>query len=206
MAAALTIVTLVETVKAISEILKGADEIVDKIQPGKKVPAEQVEELKAKVKDLEESTTKQLRQIGQVAETLGAYVQSYMNVSPIATKCERLRIYLDQNLHRLSEAAADDAWSVVDFVFRDIDQDANKTYRATPPDQSGSWDQEDLGYIRASVEKFERAANQARTCIDHKWADDLKNHVEDMAEASRTIPNVLERRIKSVLGSLARLS
>ena len=201
MAATLTIGALVEAATAIATLVSETGDIVDKIQPRKKVPAEQVDDLKTKVKGLEESK----QRIGQVAATLGAYVRNYVDVSPIATKCERLLVYLRENRARLGDADADDAWSVVYFIFRDIDHDANKTYRVTTLDQTGSLDQEDLGYIRASVDKFERATNQARTCIEHKWAGDLMNHVEDMDEASRTIPNVLERRINSVLGSLARL-
>lgn len=201
MAATLTIVTLVETVKAISEILKGTAEIVDKIQPGKKVPAEQVNDLKAKVESLKESK----QRIGQVAATLGAYVRSYVDVSPIATQCERLLVYLRENRARLGDTAAEDAWSVVYFLFRDIDHDANKTYRMATFAQSGSLDPEDVGFIRASVDKFVTAANRAGPCIQNKWIEDLMKNVEDMDEASRTIPHVLERRINWVLDSLARL-
>jgi hypothetical protein len=201
MAATLTIVTLVETVKAIADILKSADEIVEKIQPGKKVPTEQVDELKAKVESLKESE----QRIGQVAATLRGYVRSYVDVSPIATKCERLLVYLRENRGRLGDAATEDAWSVVYFIFRDIDHDANRTYRTVTLDPSGSLHPEDLGSIRASVDKFMTAANRAGPCIQNKWIEDLMRYVEDMDEASRKIPNVLDQRISWVLETLAKL-
>lgn len=201
MAAGLTIATLVEAVTAIATIVSQTGDIVDKIQPKKKVPAEQVDALKANVESLKESKER----LGQVAATLGAYVQSYVAVSPIATKCERLRVYLRENQARLDDPDAADAWSVIDYLFRDIDRDASREYHTAAFHRSGTLDQEDLGYIRASINKFVSAANQARPCIEKKWARGLQQHVEDMDEASRAIPNVLQHRIDWVLDRLARL-
>ncbi len=202
MAATLAIATLVEAVTAIATIVSKTDEIVDKIQPKKKVPAEQVDELKANVESLKESK----QRIGQVAATLGTYVRSYVDVSPIATECGRLLVYLRENHAHLDDPAAVDAWSVVYFLFRDIDQDANRKYQTATFERSGSLDEVDLGYIRASIDKFATATNRARPCIEKRWTEDLVRYVEDMDEASHAIRNVLEERIKWVLDRLAKLS
>ncbi|MFN2225215.1 MAG: hypothetical protein ACK2UY_02890 [Anaerolineae bacterium] len=202
MAAGLAIATLVEAVTAIATIVSQTGEIVDRIQPRKKVPEEQVDALKESVESLKESK----QRLGQVAATLGAYVQSYVAVSPIATKCERLLVYLRENQSRLDDPDAADAWSVINYLFRDIDHDASREYHIATFQRSGSLDQEDLGYIRASIEKFASAANQAKPYIERNWTEGLIGQVQDMDEASRAIPNVLQRRIDWVLERLARLA
>ncbi|MEJ2211892.1 MAG: hypothetical protein P8129_23060 [Anaerolineae bacterium] len=201
MAAGLAIATLVDAVTAIAVIVSQTGEIVDKIQPKKKVPAEQVDALKANVQSLKESK----ESLAQVAATLSAYVQSYIAVSPISTKCERLLVYLRENEGRLADEDAADAWSVIYFLFRDIDQDAGREYQMAAFQHSGVLDQKDQGYIRASIEKFVSAANQARPYIEKKWTQGLLGHVEDMDEASRAIPNALRLQIITVLDRLARL-
>jgi hypothetical protein len=202
MAAGLAIGTLVEAATAIATIVKQTGEIAGKIQPRKKVTEEQVDALKANVESLKESK----EQLGQVGATLQAYVKSYMAVSPIATKCERLLVYLRENQSRLDDPDTADAWSVIYFLFRDIDHEANREYQMATFQHSGVLDQQDLGYIRASIEKFVSAANQARPYIEKNWTEGLLGHVEDMDEASRAIPNVLRHRIDWVLERLARLS
>lgn len=201
MAAALGIGALVEAVAAIATIVTQTGKIVDEIQPRKKIPAEQIDELKLQINQLEEST----KQIGHVAEMLGAYVQSYVNVNPIATKCERLLVYLRENRSRLAEESGDDAWSVAYFMFRDIDHEAKNMYKLTTETQARLLAAEDLGFVKALVGNFEGAAGQAQGCIEHKWPEDLLRHVELMDRASREIPNVLQRRINQVLDRLAEL-
>jgi archaellum component FlaG (FlaF/FlaG flagellin family) len=197
----ITIAALVEAITGIATISSHVTDLIDQIQSRRRVRKEDIESLKAQISEPIQAQVDQLQHnLDALANTLDAYIRAYFDVASIAADCERLQMYVKENEADFAKkSTADRAWSNVFWMFNTIQREARNKYNMSNVNQSGLLDPRDVSKIEVYVRNFNTASNQAKVYIDNQWPDKLYDYVEDMAEESQQVCNVLHHQINRVL-------